>query len=106
MPKFYTLVVLAIVLPLSVVHAQTSSNDISPDWYNQALKSIRQLGSQIKPMSKAGDFSAINMVGRTGFYISPNGYKVTPMEKRNWGVAFNLKGIGRTSIQWTPDQTT
>ncbi|MFL5748117.1 MAG: T9SS type A sorting domain-containing protein [Niastella sp.] len=105
-PNFYTLVVLAIVLPLSAaIHAQNSSHDISSDWYNQALKSIQQFESQIKPVSKAGDFSAINMPGHTGFYISPDGYKVTPMEKRNWEVSFNLKGIGRSSIQWTPDQT-
>jgi hypothetical protein len=98
-------VVLAIVLPLSAVHAQTPSNNISTDWYNQALKSIQQLESQIKPVSKTDDFSAINMPGHTGFYISPNGYKVAPMEKRNWEVAFNLKGIGRSTIQFTPDQS-
>ncbi|WP_165761281.1 integrin alpha [Niastella koreensis] len=103
--NFYTLVVLAIALPLSAVHAQTSSNDISSDWYNQALKSIQQLESQIKPVSGTGDYSAANIPGHTGFYISPLGYKVTPTGKSNWEVAFNLKGIGRSSIQWTPDQS-
>jgi len=104
-PNFYTQVVLAIVLPLSAVHAQTPSNNISADWYNQALKSIQQLESQIKPVSGSGDFSGANIPGHTGFYISPLGYKVTPMDKSNWEVAFNCKGIGRSSIQWTPDQS-
>ena len=105
-PNFYTLVVLAIVLSLSAtVHAQTSSTDISADWYNQAFKSIQKFESQIKPLSAAGDFSAVNMPGHTGYYISPKGYKVTSMEQRNWAVAFNLTGIGRTGIQWTPDQS-
>lgn len=104
-PNFYTLAVIAIVLPLPAVHSQTPSDKISSDWYNQAVKNIQQLSSQIKPVSKAGDFSAINMPGHTGFYISPLGYKVTPVQDQNWEVAFNLKGIGRSDMQWTPDQS-
>ena len=92
-PNFYTQVVLAIVLPLSAVHAQTPSNNISADWYNQALKSIQQLESQIKPVSGSGDFSGANIPGHTGFYISPLGYKVTPMDKSNWKLLSIVKAL-------------
>jgi hypothetical protein len=79
--NFYTLVVLAIILNLSAtVHAQTTSNDISSDWYNQALKSIQQLEYEIKPVRTAGFFSAATITSRTGFFISPDGYNVTPMQ--------------------------
>src|SRR3954463_483651 len=104
-PNFYTLVVLAIALPITTVHAQTTPNNISPDWYNQALKNIQQLEYEIKPVGTAGYYSASTIDSRTGFIISPDGYQVTPMQQRNAQVAFNLKGIGRSSIQWTPDQS-
>jgi hypothetical protein len=104
-PNFYTLMVFTITLPLfDTVHAQTTSNNISSAWYNQALKSIQQLEYEIKPVRTAGYFSAATITSRTGFSISPDGYKVTSMQQPNRAVAFNLKGIERSSIQWTPDQ--
>lgn len=97
--------VFAIVLPLpATIYAQTSATDISTDWYNQALKNIQQLEYAIKPLKTAGNFNATTMHGRTRFSISPNGYKVVFMQP-NWEVGFNLKGIGRSSIQFTPDQS-
>lgn len=106
-PNFYTLVVLAIALSYpTIVHAQSSSADLaSTDWYNQALKSIQQLENQIKPASPYGSYSTTNVHSRTGFYISPDGYKVNSLQQPNWQVFFQLKGIGRSSMQWTPNET-
>lgn len=80
------------------------SADISTDWYNKALTSIQQLGEQIKPARPYGSFSAANMHSRAGFYISPAGYKVQCMQEKEWQVAFRLKGIGRSAIQWQPEE--
>ncbi len=106
---------MAIALPYATtVHAQQTLNEkdprkssaaISPVWYNQALKSIEQLEDQIKPVQTEGCYSAANVRSRTSFSISPNGYKVQLMQQPGWQVAFQLKGIGRSTIQWTPDQS-
>lgn len=114
-PNIYTLlVVTTIALPLaSTVQAQinkeqiTANNnkqlpdDITPEWYNQALISIQQLEEQIKPVQPIGSYTAANMRSRTGFHITPSGYKVRSLEE-NWEVAFQLKGIGRSKMQWQP----
>jgi hypothetical protein len=122
-PNIYTLLVMtAIAFPsTTTVQAQLNkeydpvqpktistnnkqlSADISSDWYNKALTSIQQLGDQIKPVRPYGSFSATNMRSRTGFYISPAGYKVQSMQEKEWQVAFQLKGIGRSAIQWQPE---
>jgi hypothetical protein len=122
-PNIYTLlVVTTIALPLtSTVQAQikkeqspvqsktiTTNNskqlpdDITPEWYNQALTSIQQLGEQIKPVQPYGSYSATNMHNRTGFNITPSGYKVRSLEGKAWEVALQLKGIGRSKMQWKP----
>src|SRR5689334_24663828 len=95
-PNIYTLLVLTtIALPFTpTLQAQmnkeqkpvqsntlTANNskqlpdDITPEWYNQALISIQQLEEQIKPVHPIGSYAATNMRSRTGFYISPSGYK-------------------------------
>ncbi|OQP58437.1 T9SS type A sorting domain-containing protein [Niastella populi] len=122
-PNIYTwLAITAIALPLTTT-AQAQLNkahhpaqpqtiiknnkqlaaDISADWYNRALTSIQQLSEQIKPLHSYGSFSATNMRSRAGFYISPSGYKVQCMQEKEWQVAFRLKGIGRSAIQWQPE---
>ncbi len=118
----YTLLVISIVLPFHhTVQAQMNqhpgsfqskaittnkqqplTSDISSTWYNDALKNIQQLEDQIKPERTQGCFSATNLRSRTGFYISPDGYKVEYMQQPDCQVAFQLKGIGRSAIQWTP----
>lgn len=122
-PNIYTLlVVTSIALPF-ISTAQTQLNkeqslsqsniitannnkqlpdNVTPEWYNQALTSIQQLEEQIKPVQPYGSYSATNMHSRTGFIISPSGYKVKALEGNNWEVAFNVKGIGRSKMQWMP----
>lgn len=75
---------------------------MSPNWYNQALKNIQHLEEQIKQVHPYGYFSAANMRSRTGFHISPAGYKVQSMQQPAWQVAFQLKGIGRSTVLWAP----
>lgn len=125
-PNIYTLlVVTTIALPFSsTVQAQsnkeqslaqatsiTSNNnkqlpdDVTTEWYNQALTSIQQLEEQIKPVHEYGNYRATNMRSRTGFIISPAGYAVRSLEGKNWEVAFQLKGIGRSKMQWKPAAT-
>ncbi len=82
---------------------QSPAADISTDWYNKALTSIQQLGEQIKPAHPYGSFSAANMRSRTGFYISAAGYKAQSMQEHSWQVAFQLKGVGRSKLQWKPE---
>jgi hypothetical protein len=82
---------------------QLLAGDISSDWYNKAVASIQQIGESIKPAHPSGSFSATNMHSRTGFYISPDGYKAQNIQQQNWQVAFQLKGIGRSTMQWKPE---
>ena len=120
-PNIYTLLVLS-VLPFNhTVQAQMNptpgsfqsksittnkqqplAGDMSSTWYNEALKNIQQLEEQIKPARTKGCYSANNLRSRTGFHMSPAGYKVEYMQQPDWQVAFQLKGIGRSAVQWTP----
>jgi len=122
-PNIYTLLVVTTfaLSPDSTLQAQsdkeeslsqstsiTSNNkkqlpdDVTTEWYTQALISIQQLGEQIKPVQESGNYRATNMRSRTGFTISPAGYTVRSLEGKDLEVAFQLKGIGRKEIQWTP----
>ena len=74
-------------------------NDITTEWYNEALTSIQQLEEQIKPVQPIGSYTATNMRSRTGFYISPSGYTVRSLEGTNWEVAFQLKGKNRNGLR-------
>jgi hypothetical protein len=122
-PNFYMLVVLTMALSFrNTVHAQNTAqatlhpgsivthkqqsltDETSSSWYNEAIKNIQQIGEQIKPAHPYGCYSATNMRSGAGFYISPAGYKVENGQQPAWQVAFQLKGIGRSGIQWTPDQ--
>src|SRR5690349_24132933 len=104
----YTLLVISIVLPFHyTVQAQMNqtsgsfqskvittnkqqplTSDISSTWYNDALKNIQQLENQVKPERTQGCFSATNVRSRTGYHISPAGYKVAYMQQPDCEVAF------------------
>lgn len=121
-PTFYTLFAIAvassfittvdaqsnIINPLAATpphftnNKQPLTSDLSDDWYNQALKNIQALEEQMHPLQTPGCYSAANIKSHTGFYISPAGYSVKNSQQPNWEVAFELKSIGRPSLQWTP----
>jgi len=122
-PNFYILLVLISALVSHTVPAQTpaaqqlaqsktflshnksSANaGISPDWYSEAVKNLQQLAEQINPVRPYGCFTATNTRNQTGYYLSPAGYTVENRQQTAWHVAFQLKGLGRSAIQWTPGQ--
>ncbi|OQP65985.1 hypothetical protein A3860_15465 [Niastella vici] len=77
---------------------------ISPGWYSEAVKNIQQLEEQINPARPYGCFTTTNTHNRTGYYLSPAGYTAANRQQAAWQVAFQLKGIGRSAIQWAPGQ--
>jgi hypothetical protein len=122
-PNIYTLLVVTTIALhfASIVQAQVNNeqhlvqsntitannnkqlpDNVTAEWYDQALTSIQQLEEQIKPVQPVGSYTATNMRSRTGFQITPAGYIATSLEGNNWEVAFQLKGIGRSKMQWKP----
>ncbi len=104
---------MVIALPYATtVHAQFNEKEaarqpaanISTDWYHRALKGIQAFEDQIQAADTEGCFNATNMRSHTGFTLSPSGYTVQAPQA-GWAVNFQLRGIGRSSIQWVPDQS-
>jgi hypothetical protein len=120
-PNFYLIAIAVTLSVTTIVHAQSNidnlsatpqprftnnkqplADNLSADWYNQALKNIQAFEEQIHPLQTPGCYSAANRQSHTGYYISPAGYTVKNNQHPDWEVAFQLKGIGRSTLQWAP----
>jgi hypothetical protein len=98
----------ATVTDFPVTNEKDVPAEASSDWYAKAVAGIQQMQEQFYAQPSHGAFRVINSTNRLSFYIHPGGYTVRGLHQHQkqpaWQVAFNLKGIGRTAVQWTPSQ--